>query len=198
MKKLLILIFIIMLFPQVAFSDDDVSMPSGDLWDNYGDSNFYGQKAVSDQDFDKALESKKVKKNFFGKKKKTQQEKNMPKGQEVRQSNETNYINKVENEYPVILIPVELIVDEKTTVPIGHYQVRGEQEGDKTYIDLYQAHTCIAKIPAYATNDDFGQQNINFANWKEYDSNRIEIDYGSLEINAYAVVNINKNTQDNN
>ena len=55
MKKFfgLILSIAIILSSQTAFAD-------GDLWDNYGDQNFYGaEKAVSDEDFDKAIESKK-------------------------------------------------------------------------------------------------------------------------------------------
>lgn len=196
MKKILILIFIFLLIPQLAFSDEDISMPSSsDMWDNYGDTNFYNQKAVSDKDFEKALESKKVKKNFFGFKKKTQQEKNIPKGEEYRQSNETEYINKAQNDYPTMLIPVDLIVDENTLVPVGHYQIRGEEIEGKPFIELYQSHTCVAKIPAILTDNDFNQDRINFANWSEYDKNRIELIYGSLDFNAYALVNIKQNQE---
>src|SRR5574344_2280152 len=135
MKKYLIIIFTIILICPAVNADADITDTGyKNLWDNFGDQNVYGQKAVSDKDFEKALESKKVKKNFFGFKKKTQQEKNMPKGEEYRQSNDTNYITEVKEEFPTIIIPVELVVDEHTVVPIGHYQVRGEQIEDKTYI----------------------------------------------------------------
>ena len=38
-----------------------------EIWDSWQDTNFYGKtQAVTDEDFDKAIESKKEKKNFFG------------------------------------------------------------------------------------------------------------------------------------
>ena len=74
---------------------DDVDMPAtGDLWDNWNSSqDFYGQdKPVTDEDFDKAVEQVKDKqnRNWFGFKKRN---KNIPKGEEFRQSNETEVIN---------------------------------------------------------------------------------------------------------
>ena len=77
MKKILTIIFgFIILSCGTAFAE-------GDLWDNYGDQHTYGQKAVSDKEFDKALESKKKKKK---------RNKNIPKGNEFHQSNETQFI----------------------------------------------------------------------------------------------------------
>ena len=71
MKKILSIFLILFFSGNLALAD-------GDLWDNFGDQNTYGQQAVTDQDFQKALESKK------GKKKK---DKNIPKGKSFSQSN---------------------------------------------------------------------------------------------------------------
>ena len=65
MKKLLALCILSFCIGIAAYADD-VDMPStGDLWDNWGASQtYYGQdKSVSDEDFDKAIESLKDKKN---------------------------------------------------------------------------------------------------------------------------------------
>lgn len=48
----------LLLTTNYAFAD-------GDLWDNFGDTNVYGQKPVSDEEFDKALESKQKRKNVI-------------------------------------------------------------------------------------------------------------------------------------
>ena len=52
MRKIFVYVLILFFAGNLAFAD-------GDLWDNFGDQNTYGQKAVSDQDFQKALDSKK-------------------------------------------------------------------------------------------------------------------------------------------
>ena len=74
MRKFFIILFIIFI------ASNNAVFAEGDLWDNFGDTNVYGQKPVSDKEFEQALESKK------GKKKK---DKNIPKGESFSQSNET-------------------------------------------------------------------------------------------------------------
>ena len=52
MRKILSSILILFL------AGSNLAYADGDLWDNFGDQNFYGTKAVSDKDFDKAIEIK--------------------------------------------------------------------------------------------------------------------------------------------
>lgn len=90
---------------------DDVDLPAtGDLWDNWGaEQNFYGNdKNVSDEDFDKAIDSLKSKKNRWVDRLKKKQ---IPKGEEFNQSNETEIINEQADKdtLPVVTIPVEII-----------------------------------------------------------------------------------------
>lgn len=174
MRKFLLFLFCI----SIAFCGP--SFADGDLWDNYGDSNVYGQEAVTQQDFEKALESKK--------KKTKKRDKNIPKGENFSQSNETDIINNISEELPVMLIPVDLKIKEGYVVPIGHYQVDGEKEDGNVYIKLYQAHDLIAKIPAEETNDDFGEQSIIFAKLLPHGDYHVQLIYGGLDFNAYAIV----------
>jgi len=193
MKKFVfaVLLFILGAMPVIA---DDIDLPaSGDLWDNWGSSqSFYGQDkpAVSDEEFDKALQSVKDKKNKLGNWLKKRQ---IPRGQEYSQGNETEIIEQekeVIETLPVICLPVELSVD-GNVLPVGHYQVKGEQKdnGD-TILNLYQAQYLMAQIPATATSDDFGEETITFVKWIPLGDERIKIMYGSLDFNAYAVIDL--------
>lgn len=173
MKKFLIILGIIFIGCNV--------FAEGDLWDNFGDTDIYGQKAVTDQDFDKALESKQKKKK---------RDKNIPKGENFSQSNETEMLKNSTKELPVLLIPLTLKVNEKYSIPVGHYQVEGIKENGEVYITLYQAHDVIAKLPAEETNDDFGEETINFVKLLPHGDYHVEIIYGGVDFNAYTIVDI--------
>lgn len=173
-KYFLAILFIIVSIGNTAIGEDD-------LWDNFGDQNTYGQEAVSDEDFQKAIESKK------GKKKR---DKNIPKGKQFSQSNETNAIINSSKELPILLIPLTLKLSENKIIPIGHYQVEGVKEGNNVYLKFYQAHDVIAKIPANETNDDFNEPTINFVKLLPHGDNHVQIIYGGIDFNAYTVIDI--------
>lgn len=167
---------------------------ANDLWDNFGDSNVYGQKAVSEEDFQKALESKKSRKSSpFGKtlfeKMKKNTNKDIPKGESYSQSNESEIISNTKAELPVLMIPLPLKLNDNYIIPIGHYQVEGEKNDDgEVYIKLYQAHDLIAKIPAKETEHDYEDEAINFVKLEPHGETHVEIIFGCLDFNAYAVV----------
>lgn len=174
---------------------DDVDMPAtGDLWDNWNSSqDFYGQdKPVTDEDFDKAVEQVKDKqnRNWFGFKKRN---KNIPKGEEFRQSNETEIINSHadKDSLPVVSLPVELKVGEGI-LPVGHYQIKAEKENGNPVIKFYQAQYVMAQVPAQETSDDFGEEAILFAKWIPENDNQIKLIYGSMDLNAFAIIDIAK------
>jgi hypothetical protein len=169
-------------------------MPAtGDLWDNYGISqDFYGQdkKGVSDEEFNKAIEQVKDKqnRNFFGFKKKN---KNVPKGEEFSQSSETEFLEHQSevNFLPVISLPVELVVGDGV-LPVGHYQIQGERKEDKVVLKFYQAHNMLAEFPAVETMDDYGEETITSARWFPEGEKQLKIVFGSLDFNAYTIVDI--------
>ncbi|MBD5401979.1 hypothetical protein HDR58_04140 [bacterium] len=191
MKKFLILFVALFIgIGNVAFADD-VDMPAtGGLWDNWNTrEEGRDAKPVSDEDFEKAL--KQVDKKI-NKRKYKLEKKNMPKGEEFSQSNETELIageHSDKDSLPVVSLPVELLVGEDV-VPIGHYQVKGEKVDGNYVLKLYQAHYEIAQFPAIETEDDFGEDIITFAKWTPEGSDKIKIMYGSLEFNAYTIIDI--------
>lgn len=195
MKKYILFLLLFLMF-DMPVKADDVDLPaSGDLWDSWGASkDFYGQDkpAVSDEDFEKAIESVKKKQNKLGNWLKKRQ---IPKGQEFHQGNETEVINEDvgnKNSLPVITIPVELEVGDGI-LPVGHYQVQGERDNKgSVLLKLYQAQYVMAQIPAVETNDDFGEDTISFVRWIPDGDDKIKIIFGSIDFNAYALINIAK------
>lgn len=173
MKKFFVILFLLI------FSVPVEVLAEGDLWDNFGDTNVYGQKPVSDEEFQQALDSKK------GKKKR---DKNIPKGESFSQSNETEMLSNKSKELPILLIPMPLKVFDNGIIPIGHYQVEGVKENGNVYLKLYQAHDLIAKLPAQETNDDFGEPTINFVKLLPHGDYHVKIIYGGIDFNAYTVL----------
>lgn len=175
MRKILTIIFIILL------TSSEFAFAEGDLWDNFGDTNVYGQKPVSDEEFQKALESKKGK---------PKRDKNIPKGESFSQSNETEALNSTAKEPQILLIPLGLKIGEDEIIPPGHYEVEGVKENGKPYLKLYQSHYMIAKLPATETNDDFGEPTINFVKLIPHGDYHVQIIYGSIDFNAYSIIDI--------
>lgn len=175
MRKIFIILFgILLITTNYAYAD-------GDLWDNFGDQNSYGQKPVTDEEFEKALQSKQKKKK---------RDKNIPKGEEFRQSNETDFINNMPETLPVICISTPLKLGETDILPVGHYQVKGEIKNGQPRLKLYQAHYLMADFPAIETNEDFDQPEINFTGLLDYNEKQYKIIFGSIDFNAYAIVDI--------
>ena len=195
MKRFLY-IFLLMLFAAMPAVAGDVDLPaSGDIWDNYNtNQEFYGQDkpAVSDEQFEKAIEEIKYKQDKLGSWIKKLQK---PRGKEYRQSNETEVINEeVEDKdtMPVICIPVDLNVGDGV-LPVGHYQVKGEKdENGNVVLKLYQAQYVMAQFPATETSDDFNEDTITFVKWLSEGEDKIKLIYGSIDFNAYAVLPINQ------
>lgn len=175
MKKVLISLISLFLISGTS------ALADGDLWDNFGDQNFYGnQQAVSDKQFQEALDSK-LKKKKRNKK---------FKGQEQHQSNETSEIKATAEEPNILCVPLNLATKQSQIIPIGHYEVIGEKKDGKPVLKLYQAHYLIAELPATETRDDFEQESINFVDIKELNEKQLMIIFGSLDFNAYSVINI--------
>lgn len=191
MKKVILIFTAILLFlaaGNCVYADDFDISGGDDLWDNWSsDQSFYGQdKSVSDEDFDKTVKQLEEKKN------KKIRKKQIPKGEEFHQSNETEIINEQadKDSLPVVCIPAEIPAAGRI-LPIGHYQVKGvKDDNGNVYIELYQAHFVMAKFPAIETNDDFDSETITFAKWLPEGEDKIKIIYGSMDLNAYTVVKI--------
>lgn len=172
MKKFFGIVFILLLLDSApVFADDD-------LWEHFGDQNFYGtSQTVSDEEFEKALESKK------GEKKPKQM-----KGKSIQESNETNSINQLPLELPILCIPTPIQINDDSILPVGHYQIIGENRGGKIYFKLYQSHYLMAEFEAVETLEDYNEPELQFVKLVPDGEDNLKIIYGSLDFNAYAVI----------
>ena len=167
-------------------------------WDDYAnlDHAWDGQKTITNQEFEKvmdALQEKTKKKEARQKKRKARK----ISGGGTSLHNELNpdkVIPELESVKPVkedllINLPVNLIIDGKV-LEKGYYNVLGERdkENNKIYLSLYQGHYLIAKIEATETEDDYGEEEVNFVNLKNYNDSFVKIIFGSIDFNAYACV----------
>ena len=172
-------------FLPAAYAEGD------DLWSSFNTdlSSPKEQRFVSDEEFEAAIKKKNKK---LDKWKKILLNNGSPRGEQFSQSDETEAINNnqgADASLPVLALPVEIKIGEGY-IPVGHYQVEGKNENGRIVLSLYQAHNLVAKIPATETNEDYEQEEILFANWISEGDNRIKIIYGSLDFNAFALVDI--------
>lgn len=193
MRRFLFLFAFLSVFSVPTLAADDL-MYTNDMWDSYGSSINQGQEAkpVSDEEFEKAIKQKDAKVNKW---RNWAQKRRIPKGENFSKSNETEVLKKEHGEdksLPIISLPFEILLPQGI-VPVGHYQVKGEVIEGKPVLNFYQASDLVARISATETNDDFGQEEILFVNWELIDDNKIRLIYGSLDFNAYAVVDIINN-----
>lgn len=174
MKKFLLLALLIMLGNCVfAIADDE--------WgSNAFDNAWYGQKPVTDEEFEKTLSEVEAKQKKNKKKK--------FKGDAINQSNEL-FMNEMNVVYPLLNLPVSLVNEDKEIIP-GHYKAVGKKSNGHVTINLYQASSLIASFPAKETKDDFDQKEIHFINIVPLNERQVKIIFGSLEFNAYSIVNL--------
>lgn len=183
MKKIFAILFIFGALSCAVMAEDD-----GGIWDNYGDTNFYGnqkQTAVSDEKFDKTIEKVKGNKKWFNI---FSREKRPFKGDNLQQSNETEILKGIETETPVLTIPYPLKKTDGGVLPVGHYQVIVEKENGKVMMKFYQAHFMIAEFLAKETEEDLFDEYINYLTLDDLDETHAKINFGSIDFNAYAVV----------
>lgn len=179
MKKYIVLIttLIITIIPAYSASSDSNWSEFGDLeraWD--------GQKPVTNQEFEKVME------HLEAPKKKKEARKKL-KGDSHNQFDAGQELLNIEENNALLNIPVGLMNEEYRIMP-GHYKVTANKNKNGVNIEFYQSHKLMAKFPAIETNDDFEQPTINFVQYLPLDENKIKIIYGSLDFNAYSIIDM--------
>ncbi len=190
MRKIFFILIFLSIILVLPASAEDESEYTGGIEDamKYSDSfdnAFAGQKKVTDEDFEKALEQVKSKQK---KKKKDK----LFKGKSLNEEDGGKYIDKIAGKNLLLRVPVCLINGDGAEIPIGHYKILGKKKSNQIYLDFFQSSKLIASVPAIETNNDFNKTEINFVQLIPYNEERIKIIYGSIDFNAYSFINIKK------
>ena len=191
MKKFFVLI--ISLF--VLFGIPEVNAES---WDDFADLDraWDGQKTITNKEFEDvmdALQAKTKKKEARQRKRKIRKisgggnslhdelnpDKTIPELQSLKPESEELLIN----------LPVNLIIDGKV-LDKGYYNVTAERDKNdkKIYINFYQSHYLIAKVEATETEDDYGEEKVDFAEIKGYNNSHVKLVFGSIDFNAFVYI----------
>lgn len=191
MKKFLLISIILVssLFSHVCFAES---------WDDFGglDKAWDGQKSVTNKEFEEAinvLEKKKKEREI--KQKKKQAKKISGGGTSLHNElnpdieiQELSPLKKKDEEGHLLNIPVSLLIDEYP-MEKGFYKIIAEKDknGD-IYLMFYQSQFFKGKVRASETNDDYGEDSLDFVKLIPYNDSFVKVIYGSLEFNAYAYV----------
>ena len=168
-----------------------------DFFDNYTgiDHAWDNQKPITNQEFEKAIDTltqKQKKKDEKAKKKKikkvsgggTSLHKGLEPMSEIKEQDSLK--GKSKDEGQLLNIPVNVVIDDKV-LEAGYYNVFGEKDknGD-IYLSFYQSQYLMGKLKAYKTDNDFDDEHLDFVKMEAYDDNYIKVMFGSLDFNAYA------------
>lgn len=189
MKKTILLTIISLYFviPVLAESWDDFSNIDR-VWD--------GQKAITNQEFEQVVEKLEEK----GKQKEEKQAKKKRKklfGSGSTLHNELNPDNniqeipelKAEKEDLLVNAPVRLNIGGKY-LEKGYFKVLPEvdEESGKKYVCFYQSQYFMGKIEVIETDDDYGEETLDFVRLLPYNDSFVKLIFGSIKFNAYAFV----------
>lgn len=183
-------------FIMLIFLASNTYVVADDFFDNYTgiDRAWDGQKAITNKEFEEAINTlteKQKKKEAKAKKRKikkisgggTSLHKGLEPTAEILEQESLK--TKGEFDGQLLNIPVDIIID-GNTLERGYYNVFGEKDKNgEVYLSFYQAHYFKGKVKAHVTKNDFNDDNLDFVKIEPYDDNYIKIMFGSLDFNAY-------------
>ena len=189
MKKIFLLILLLLLASPSFSSDWDDFENVDRMWD--------GQKTITDKEFEEVmekLEENKVKKEEKQKQKKIKKISGGGKSlhSELDANSEVPVFEKLKSKQEegiLVNSPVNLLIGD-TMLEKGYYKVIAERDKEtkKIYINFYQSQFFKAKLEVIETDDDFGQDKLDFAELMPYNESFMKMIFGSLDFNAYAFV----------
>lgn len=191
MKKLFLLVSLGIIFASI-------NSVCADEWDDFSamERAWDGQKTITNKDFEQVIDALEEKTNKKEEKKKKKRFKKISGGgtslhNELNPDNEikTNEIVKPNTDGVLVNIPVTVFLDGQP-LEKGYYKVLGERdkESKKIYISFYQSQFFKGKIEAYETNDDYDEQEVDFARLLPYNESFMKMIFGSLDFNAFAYI----------
>ena len=166
-------------------------------WDDYTDLDkaWEGQKTVTNKEYDEVIDALKAQEKKREAKKKKKLFKRLLGGgdslhEELSPDNEIKEIPDFKsNDKGLLLnVPVEITLD-NNILDRGFYKVLGERNDDgKICIKFYQSQFFKGEVQAIETQDDYGEESIDFVRIVPYNDSFVKIIFGSIDFNAYALI----------
>lgn len=172
---------------------------NADGWDEFSDLDriWDGQKSITNKQFEDVMQQiEKKSEEKKEKKEKKRRKKLFGTGTTLHEElAPDNTIQEMDSLKPseedwLINLPVSLNIDGKL-LEKGFYKVLGEKDAEtnKIYLKFYQSQYFKAQIEAVETDDDFGEDKLNFVKMVPYNESFVKIIYGSIAFNAFVFVN---------
>lgn len=189
MRKNIILLTLVLIL--------NILSANADSWDDFSnvDRMWDGQKSITNQQFEQVMDKleekgkqqeekikQKKRKKMFGNGTTLHEElnpdKEVPEIQMPKSASEDGVL---------INLPVMLVIDGKP-LEKGFYKVFAEKdkETSKLYVNFYQSQFFKCKIEVIPTDDDFGEDMLNFAKILPFNESFVKFIFGSIDFNAYA------------
>ena len=190
MKKVFVIIIIAAFFTTLnAYADS---------WDDFSevDRMWDGQKSITNQQFEQVMEKLEEKgKQKEEKIKQKKRKKLFGTGStlhtELNPDTDVQEIPmlKSKNEGTLINIPVQIIVEGKV-LDRGYYKIFTERdkESHKSFISFYQSQYYKGKVEVTETEDDYGEELLDFAKILPYNESFVKLIVGSLDFNAFVLL----------
>lgn len=169
-----------------------------DGWDDFGsvEHMWDGQKSITNKEFEEVMDAIQAPQKQKEEKQKKKKIKKISGGgtslhTELNPEKKINEIPDLKNkaeEGILINVPVNLILGENI-LEKGFYKVFAKRDDNKKlYVSFYQSQFFKGEIEVTETEDDFGEDEIDFARLIPYNKSFMRMIFGSLDFNAYALI----------
>lgn len=186
MKKLLTTFLAILLFSSCAFADDDFIDMDMNLIDSPSVSN---RKAVTQEQFDKAVEQKQNRSKGLIQKFRDFLGRNKPENDPNLKNFKSDIPNEmgmsakdINSQKPNVILSADIIDSYGQVIPKGHYQISYSNKDDSKTINFMQGLDIYGSVKAIDTKDDWDSNSIIYARIVYPSENVAKIIFSNLDV----------------
>lgn len=186
MKKLLATFIFLALFTPLSHAADDIMDLDMDLIDS---PSFSDRKAVTQEQFDKAVEQKQQKGKGLILKFRDWLNRNKPENDPVLKSFKSEgsgemgmSAHEINNIKPNVMLPTDIIDSYGKVIPKGHYQVTFSDSDNTKLISFMQGNTVYGSIRAIDTHDNSSANSIVYARILYPSSDVAQVIFSNLDV----------------
>ena len=186
MKKLLTTFLAILLFSSCDFADDDFIDMDMNLIDSPSVSN---RKAVTQEQFDKAMEQKQNRSKGLIQKFRDFLGRNKPENDPNLKNFKSDIPNEmgmsakdINSQKPNVILSADIIDSYGQVIPKGHYQISYSNKDDSKTINFIQGLDIYGSVKAIDTKDDWDSNSIIYARIVYPSENVAKIIFSNLDV----------------